>query len=333
LIGVYNIHAALTRAVQSGTLGRVQLATYRTNAMMTPMQGLLNREAVTVEAIDVRPALIADRAAIYRLTENSHRVYFNLDWWTFDNWLYEERPSDAIWLAYFQNEFVGVLVASFDESPVVWLRSIAIANGYSADPIFMALLKHARSAWLAQRVERVAVLAHPEWVSDLTQRLNFERYNEIVTLRKGDRALPQLNHAPEASIRPAVVADVPAIADNDRAAFDTVWWHSETSLLHILKTVSHFVVAAIDNQVVGHAFSDLYGGPGHLIRLVVHPAYQRLGIGEQLLVESLRYQIELGAYPLTLNTQVDNAAAQALYRRYGFQSAGRSVRVMQRWFK
>jgi ribosomal protein S18 acetylase RimI-like enzyme len=299
---------------------------------MTPMQGLLNRDALTVEAIDVRPALIADRAAIHRLTENTHRAHFNLDWWTFDNWLYEERPSDAIWLAHFHNELIGVLVAPFDESSVIWLRSIAIANGYSADPIFLALLQHVRSAWLDLKVERVVVLAHPEWVSALTQRLNFDRYNEIVTLRKSDRALPELNRLPEASIRPAVFADVPAIVLNDRAAFDTVWWHSEASMLHILKTVSHFIVAAIDDRVVGHAFSDLYGGQGHLIRLVVNPAYQRLGIGEQLLAEALTYQIELGAYPLTLNTQVDNGASQALYRRYGFQAAGRPVQVRQHWF-
>ena len=296
------------------------------------MQGLLNRDALTVEAIDVRPAQIADRAAIHRLTENTHRVHFNLDWWSFDNWLYEERPSDAIWLARFQNELVGLLAAPFDESPVIWLRSIAMANGYSAEPIFTALLNHARSSWLPLGVERVVVLAHPEWVSDLTQRLNFDRYNEIVTLRKSDRALPEISRAPQAIIRPAVFADVLAIVRNDQAAFDTVWWHSETSMLHVLKTVSHFIVAAIGDRVVGHAFSDLFGGHGHLIRLVVHPAYQRLGIGEQLLAESLRYQIELGAYPLTLNTQIDNRASQALYRRYGFQAAGRPVRVMQHRF-
>jgi len=170
-------------------------------------------------------------------------------------------------------------------------------------------------------------------VSDLTHRQNFAVHNEIVTLRKNDRALPEINCAPEASIRPAVFTDVPLIAANDCAAFDRVWWHSEMATLHILQTVSHFVVAEVDGRVVGHAFSEVYGGQGHLIRLVVDPAYQRRGIGEQLLVESLRTQIALGAYPLTLNTQIDNAAAQALYHRYGFQPAGRPVKVMQHWFK
>ena len=293
------------------------------------MQGLLNHPQPTPDVLDVRPAQLTDRAVIYRLTENSHRVHFNLDWWTFDNWLYADRPSDAIWLALFQGEVVGMLLAPFDNSPTVWLRSIAVANGYSAQPILDALLSQTRSAMLAQSVKHLAVLAHPDWVSDLTRRLNFTLYKEIVTLRKSDRALPEYRFAPIARLRAATRQDVSTIAANDRASFDPAWWHSETSIAHILNSGSHFVVAEIDDRVVGHAFSDLYGGQGHLIRLVVHPAFQRRGIGEQLLAESLKYQIETDAYPFTLNTQADNTASQALYHRYGYQMVGQPVRVME----
>jgi ribosomal-protein-alanine N-acetyltransferase len=293
------------------------------------MQGFLNRASLSVEAIAVRPAQLSDRAALHRLTENHHRVHFNLDWWSFDQWLHDDRPSEAIWLAFDQEALIGLLAAPFEQVPVAWLRSIAIANGYSAAPVFAALLTHARSALLAQGAEQAAVMAHPDWVDDLTQCLNFTQCNEIVTMRKGDRAVPDLAQAPVANIRPARPEDIAVIADNDRASFEALWWHSAASLAHILQAVSHFVVAEIDDRVVGHAFSDVYGGHGHLIRLVVHPAYQRRGIGEQLLRESMLYQIETGAYPLTLNTQVDNAASQELYRRYGYQLNGKVVQVMQ----
>jgi [ribosomal protein S18]-alanine N-acetyltransferase len=292
------------------------------------MQSFLNRSSLTVEEISVRPAQLSDRAAIYRLTENNHRVHFNLDWWSFDQWLHADRPSEAIWLAFDHEELIGLLAAPFEQSPVVWLRSMAIGNGYPAAPIFTALFTHARSVLLAQEAERVAVMAHPEWVDDLTQKLSFTQYNEVVTLRKSDRMVPDLTGSPAANIRLAAPRDVALIAENDRAAFDVVWWHSAASLAHILQTVSHFVVAEIDDRVVGHAFSDVYGGQGHLIRLVTHPDYQRRGIGEQLLRESLLYQVAVGAYPMTLNTQVDNTASQALYRRYGYQLNGRPVRVM-----
>ncbi len=291
------------------------------------MQGFLNRAALTVDAIAVRPAQLTDRVAIHRLTENHHRVHFNLDWWSFDQWLHDDRPSEAIWVAFDERELIGLLTAPFEESPVVWLRALAVANGYSAAPVFTALLAHARPAWLARGAKQVAVLAHPAWVGDVTQRVNFTLYNSIVTMRKSDRGVPDLAQSP-AHIRPARADDIPAIAANDRASFDTVWQHSAASLAHILKSVSHFIVAEIDGRVIGHAFSDIYGGHGHLIRLVVNPAYQRRGIGEQLLRESLLYQNALGAYPFTLNTQIDNASSQALYRRYGYQLTGEPVRVM-----
>lgn len=292
------------------------------------MQGLLNSAQPTLETLAVRPALLSDRTALYQLTEHSHRAHFNLDWWTFDNWLYADRPSDAIWLAFFQFDLVGMLLALNDQGPTVWLRALAVANGYSADPIVAALLGAARRAWAEQALQQAVILAHPEWVGDVLRRLNFSVYNDIVTLRKSDRTLPDCAHLPRASIRPATSRDLPSIAANDRAAFDTVWQHSEKSLAHILKMVSHFVVAEMNDRVIGHAFSDLYGGQGHLIRLVVNPVYQRLGIGEQLLRESLQYQLTAGAYPLTLNTQLDNAPSQALYRRYGYHPMGRSVRVL-----
>ena len=293
------------------------------------MQGLLNRFQPPADALDVRPAQLADRAAIYHLTENSYRVHFNLDWWTFDSWLYEDRPSDAIWLAYLEQELVGLLLAPFDDSPALWLRSIAIANSYSADPILTALVRQARSAVLAQGVDQFVVLGHPEWLAQVTRRLDFVRHTEVVTLRKSSRELPLFAGSALAHLRPATPLDIPAIVTNDHAAFESIWWHSVASIAHILKSVSQFIVAEIDDRVVGHAFSDLYSGQGHLIRLVVHPAFQHQGIGEQLLAETLRYQIERDAYPFTLNTQVDNVASQALYNRYGYRPLGRPVRVMR----
>jgi hypothetical protein len=39
--------------------------------------------------------------------------------------------------------------------------------------------------------------------------------------------------------------------------------------------------------------------------------------------------MRLGAYPFTLNTQIDNSSSQSLYRRYGYRTIGRPVRVMR----
>lgn len=293
------------------------------------MFGLSNRPPLTAADLHVRPAELTDRAAIYDLTEHSHRVHFNLDWWTYDNWLYSDRPSDAIWLAFDQSTLVGLIVAPYDDAPVVWLRSIAIANGYPAEPVVTAMLTPVFAALRTQAVNAVTVLAHPEWLANVLPRLQFTPYTSIITFRKSDRALPAPARSGRALIREAVMADVPAITFNDRAAFEPVWWHSENSIEHIRRTVAHFVVAQINDRVVGHAFSDVYGGQGHLIRLVAHPDFQGRGLGEQLLIASLQYQFSLDAYPYTLNTQADNLTSQALYQRYGYRVIGRPVQVMR----
>lgn len=297
---------------------------------MRRMFSPLNRSSLTADALRVRPARMADRAAIYDLTEHHHRVHFNLDWWSFDNWLYPDRPSDAIWLAFDQAQLVGLLLAPYDDAPIAWLRSIAIANGYPAEPVMTALLRRALPSLRAREAQAVTVLAHPEWVTNLLPRVQFAPSTAIVTYHKNDRTLPAPSRSGEAIIRAATLADVPAITVNDRAAFEPLWWHSTTSVDHILRAVSHFVVAQIDDRVVGHAFSDVYGGQGHLIRLVTHPDFQGRGIGEQLLVESLTYQLNADAYPFTLNTQADNLPSQALYKRYGYRLVGRPVQVMSR---
>lgn len=297
---------------------------------MRRMFSPFNRSSLTADALRVRPAVMADRAAIYDLTEHSHRVHFNLDWWTFDNWLYSDRPSDAIWLAFDQAELVGMLVAPYDDAPVVWLRSIAIANSYPAEPVLTALLRPVLPVLSASGVQAATALAHPEWLANVLPRVQFTRATEIVTFRKSDRALPSPARLGHALIRAAEMGDVPAITLNDRAAFEPLWWHSENSIEHIRRTVAHFVVAQIDDRVVGHAFSDVYGGQGHLIRLVIHPAFQGRGLGEQLLIESLTYQLQADAYPFTLNTQANNLSSQALYKRYGYRVVGQPVQVMER---
>jgi len=132
-------------------------------------------------------------------------------------------------------------------------------------------------------------------------------------------------------VRPATSADLPAVLTTDRAAFDPLWWHSLGSLERILHDVVHFVVAEVDGRIAGHAFSDLYGRQGHLVRLAVHPDSQGRGIGTRLLAESLEYLMaKCSAWPLTLNTQTNNYTSQSLYRRFGYVPTGDSTTVMVR---
>jgi ribosomal-protein-alanine N-acetyltransferase len=58
----------------------------------------------------------------------------------------------------------------------------------------------------------------------------------------------------------------------------------------------------------------------------VHPEWRRQGIGASLMVRLLELAEELGARRLTLEVRAGNLPAQALYRRFGFEVAGRRPR-------
>ena len=60
----------------------------------------------------------------------------------------------------------------------------------------------------------------------------------------------------------------------------------------------------------------------HVTTIAVDPAWHRNAIGTRLLVALSRAAIVKGATALTLEVRSSNAAAQALYRRFGFAPAG-----------
>ncbi|CAI6029673.1 hypothetical protein COHCIP112018_00649 [Cohnella sp. JJ-181] len=53
--------------------------------------------------------------------------------------------------------------------------------------------------------------------------------------------------------------------------------------------------------------------------LFVHNLYRRGGVAGELLEEARRYAEATGAKGLTLSTAADNAAAQRLYERAGYE--------------
>lgn len=83
-----------------------------------------------------------------------------------------------------------------------------------------------------------------------------------------------------------------------------------------------YLVARSGGEVVGHAGLMFAATDGHITTIAVDPAWQRRGIGAHLLLVLAREAIAKGARDLTLEVRASNAAAQAMYRRFGFHDAG-----------
>lgn len=132
-------------------------------------------------------------------------------------------------------------------------------------------------------------------------------------------------------LRPMLLEDIEQVQAIDRASFSTPWptraYHYE--LRNNPKSV--LWVAEIDpfdgeKKIVGMTVVWLIIDEAHIATLAVHPEYRQLGIGSRLLAKSLASAIERGADQATLEVRASNEAAQALYKRFGFEVVGKRPR-------
>lgn len=75
--------------------------------------------------------------------------------------------------------------------------------------------------------------------------------------------------------------------------------------------------------IVGYGGMWLMVDEAHISTLASHPDWRGQGVGELLLLAMIDRAAEIGAQVVTLEVRVTNNVAQTLYRKYGFQVAGR----------
>lgn len=130
-------------------------------------------------------------------------------------------------------------------------------------------------------------------------------------------------------IRPMLREDLPVVAELDAAAFEPLWQNSLLALQHAYPHAALATVADLDGQLIGYQISTRNSFGVHLARLAVRPACMGQGVGQTLVGHLVQTVAGLGLTRLTVNTQSDNRASLALYRKIGFQATGERYPVYQ----
>ncbi|HUH96132.1 MAG TPA: ribosomal protein S18-alanine N-acetyltransferase [Anaerolineales bacterium] len=128
-------------------------------------------------------------------------------------------------------------------------------------------------------------------------------------------------------IRRMTVDDVPVAAQLDRMSFSLPW--PEHAFYYEVKDNSAarcFVAETEDRKVIAMIVSWVILDELHIATLAVHPDYRRQGIGARILMKALQDGYEAGTRYALLEVRAGNAAAQNLYRKFGFKAAGRRPR-------
>lgn len=83
-----------------------------------------------------------------------------------------------------------------------------------------------------------------------------------------------------------------------------------------------YFVARDQGRVVGYAGVMILGDEGHVTNIAVDPGFQRHKIGTRLFLALVEASRSRKVRSMTLEVRRSNDGAQAMYRRFGFQTVG-----------
>jgi ribosomal-protein-alanine N-acetyltransferase len=116
--------------------------------------------------------------------------------------------------------------------------------------------------------------------------------------------------------------DLVLINKLDQRAFDPIWQQSLDMLETAFQQSAIATVAEIPEGIIGYQISTAGSEGGHLARLAVHPQVRGQGVGYALARDMLIQFHRRGALRVTVNTQINNDASLALYKKVGFRPTG-----------
>ncbi|MGB2710450.1 MAG: ribosomal protein S18-alanine N-acetyltransferase [Conexibacter sp.] len=134
---------------------------------------------------------------------------------------------------------------------------------------------------------------------------------------------------PTLEIRRLTYSDLPQVIAVERRAFPTPW-SLAMFVLELSKPSGICLAALREGELVGYVICSRYDTIWHVMNVAVDPRERRQRIASSLL-EALLERVESGSdgVQLTLEVRPTNAAAIALYERFGFRSAGTRPRYYQ----
>jgi [ribosomal protein S18]-alanine N-acetyltransferase len=123
-------------------------------------------------------------------------------------------------------------------------------------------------------------------------------------------------------IRRMTLEDVPAVHEIDVLSFSLPWPERSFRFELTENPVSRGWVAEMDGKIAAMLMIWFIVDEAHIATIAVHPDFRKRGIGEQILLHALRAAHNEGAERAFLEVRAGNTAAQAMYRKYGFEMAG-----------
>jgi len=127
-------------------------------------------------------------------------------------------------------------------------------------------------------------------------------------------------------IRKMTLEDMPAVIELDQISFSLPWPERSFRFELTDNPASRCWVAEVDKRVAGMVVAWLFVDELHIATIATQPDFRRQGIARKLLSHTLLHAMKEGARSSFLEVRESNLAAQEMYRKFGFEEAGRRKR-------
>ena len=130
------------------------------------------------------------------------------------------------------------------------------------------------------------------------------------------------------SIRPATVADLPAMMALEKRAATAAHWSAEQyqDLLHSTESVRVAMVLTVENEVQAFMIARVVHEEWEIENIAVAAPARRRGLGSRLLGKLLDMARAKNATAIFLEVRESNQAARTLYEKWAFLESGRRRR-------
>lgn len=273
----------------------------------------------------VRQATPNDEPHIRRLIDRSARVALRFR----AEDLGANLSGRPFLLAEQAGEVRGFLAFLLARPPRANLTAAGLVDGWAVSDWLALLAPRCVERLRAQGAASLAYIGAASWLIEGLLDRGFQFVSNILAYEKMDLAVPAEGNL-SVQVRPVHTSDLAALVALDALDFHPLWRNSEASLARWRASVPFFVVALAQEERAGYCYCVAEDKHGHLIRMAVHPAWQRRGVGTRLMAEAMRFFQEAGVKLITLNTQEENERAQRLYRKFGFRLMGREATALWR---
>ncbi|MEG1285394.1 MAG: ribosomal protein S18-alanine N-acetyltransferase [Romboutsia sp.] len=115
--------------------------------------------------------------------------------------------------------------------------------------------------------------------------------------------------------------DIDGVFEVEKNCFEH-HWSKDALRKELTNDVAKYLVAKIDDKVVGYVGIWFIVDEGHITNVAVHSDYRGQKIGDKLVEGLVKMSKENKIVSMTLEVRTSNIVAQNLYKKYGFKIGG-----------